>query len=258
MFGNIKNWIGSKKQTRCCCFHFGRCGSTLLGDMLDGHPNIEWRGELFHPLIKKPEELDWIKSPFDLLTHPLAKTNSRLFGFETKFQHLGRKGLDLELGEFLQRLAEFGFGKFILLKRNNYLRQAISVARGKLAGQWHYSSEQPNPQFAPLKLDVNSIILSGRNREILECFEFMNQTYEAAQTALEARLPTLQLEYENDLEEDPDSGFQKTIQFLDLPYANSQVTVRKLGGQPIEHMLTNFSEVQDRLAGTQFEWMLDK
>ena len=34
-------------------------------------------------------------------------------------------------------LAALGFGKFFILSRRNYLRQAISVARGQATGCWH-------------------------------------------------------------------------------------------------------------------------
>lgn len=224
--------------------------------MLNAHTQIEWRGELFHPLINKPDQLDWISTPLDLLTHPLNDSPSHVFGFETKFQQLGRNGLDLEFNTFVDRLNELGFDKFILLKRNNYLRQAISVARGRQTGQWHYSRDQPKPQFEPLTLDINAIKLCGQNRELLESFEYLDQTYEQAYDLLKAKHETLVLEYEVDLEHDPNLGFEKAIRFLELPNEKANASVRKLGGAAIPSMLTNYQAVQDRIAKTRYAWML--
>ena len=30
-------------------FHPGRCGSTVLGNLLNQHPSIEWDGEIYEP-----------------------------------------------------------------------------------------------------------------------------------------------------------------------------------------------------------------
>jgi hypothetical protein len=224
--------------------------------MLATHPDVEWCGEVFHPLFAKPNELEWVKQPVDLLTHPLKNSKSKLFGFETKFQHLGPRGLNSDLDDFLKQLVELRFDKFILLKRRNYLRQAISVARGRSSGQWHYSSDQPQPDFSPVELEIDALTLTGRKREILESFEFMDQTYDIANSLMETR-SSLTLEYEVDLEVIPQKGFRKVTDFLELSNHEPQVNVRKLGGKPIREMISNYSAVEKKLVGTRFEWMLD-
>ena len=36
---------------RAAMFHIGRSGSTVLGKMLDEHPEIAWDGEVYAPII---------------------------------------------------------------------------------------------------------------------------------------------------------------------------------------------------------------
>lgn len=224
--------------------------------MLNSHPDIEWRSELFHPLHEKTDALEEYEDPYELLAHPLEQSNSFLFGFETKFQHLDENGLNVELGEYLARLQSLGFEKFILLERQNYLRQAISVARGQLTKTWHVTPGQEKPEFPVFDLDLTKISLGGHHREIVECFEFLDESYRNATDLLRSlEIDFLKLSYEEDLEWDAGVGLQRTLSFLGLQQIKPAVTLQKLDSRPVAEMISNWQEVFERLEGTRFEWM---
>ncbi|MEE2639114.1 MAG: hypothetical protein VX768_00685 [Planctomycetota bacterium] len=264
MFESVKKLFSSQhrqgKTGRCCCFHFGRCGSTLLGNMLDRHSKISWGGELFHALHEPAQPDTAIRGPEDalsLLDQALQHCRSPWYGFETKFQHLDPNGLNKGLEEFIAHLRERGFHYFILLKRKNYLRQAISVARGQQTRQWHFQTGTPSPGVRAVSLDPERLGLGGTDREMIECFHFLDQTYLEAEATLNAHhCNWIQLEYETDLESDPRGGFQKVASFLGLDPETPDACLQKIGGQPLAEMLDNLDAVSNRLTGTAYQWML--
>lgn len=226
--------------------------------MLNSHPNIEWKSELFHPLHEKAISLDELNDPFELLVSPLEQCRSRVFGFETKFQHLDENGLDIELPKYLEKLQNLGFDKFILLERKNYLRQAISVARGQLTKTWHLSRGEKKPEFPVFEINVDKIGLGGHDREMIRCFEFLKNSYENAVQAMRAReIDFLPLSYEDDLESNAAIGLRKTLAFLEAKQIKPSISLQRLDSRPVSQMISNWKIVFERLQGSPFEWMCE-
>ena len=143
LFGNKSKL---RSQRRVCCFHFGRCGSTVFANMIASHRNVDWRGEIFHDLHESKTKVE----PWGLLDGIIDESTRTILGFETKFQHLDQNAVDLPMAEFLYRLERRKFSHFIILKRKNYLRQAISVVRGQATKTWHFRKSTPQPEFTPV------------------------------------------------------------------------------------------------------------
>ncbi len=241
---------------RACCFHFGRCGSTVLGNMLNSVPNMQWAGEIFHEL----HESELNATPMDAIAHlrsNIPQNNKVAFGFETKFQHLDANGLNVRFVDYVDQLTELGFLKFVFLKRRNYLRQAISVARGQQTKTWHVSADAEKPNFDPVVLDLENISLGGCNRPILKCFEFLDHTYQESEHVMRSLgLDTLTLNYEDDLEPNPDHGFRRICDYMGLPYNPTPCSVQKLESRPIPEIVSDFDKINSCLSGTPYQWML--
>ena len=247
--------FGTRPKSKICCLHFGRCGSTLLGNMLASHPNLSWAGELFHEHHERTDRNQSL-NPYQLLQEQTAKCEKRCFGFETKFQHLDSNGLAVELSIYLRRLTSLGFNKYILLKRNNYLRQALSVAKGQLSGRWHAQSLTEVQTLEPFFFDVSSVSLGGANRTLLKCFEFLDSTYENSfDTFVDLGLNFIEVNYEHHLEVSPTAGFKRVIDFLELVYSRPTISTRRLDSRSVREMITNFDDVQHCLKGSKYEWM---
>ena len=112
-------------------FHVGRCGSTVLGDLLDQHPLVKWDREIyFRRFARNRFEL----KPFDsrkYLRHQMVVAGSRFYGFEVKFlenQHLAIVGAGLS--DYVQQLRDVGVMHYVILERKNYLRMLISWVVG--------------------------------------------------------------------------------------------------------------------------------
>lgn len=243
---------------RCCCFHFGRCGSTLLGNMLNSHPDLEWHSELFHHYHESREASDRVEDPWDLLLTPLSQSSKRHFGFELKFQHLNKGGLDLSIGQAIDRLLELDFHHFVVLRRENYLRQAVSVARGQQTQTWHVKTDASLPKFAPVHLELDAIALGGKPRPIEACFEYLEKSYKELKTGLAKRgLVFLELSYEQDLQNDPDVALTRTLNTLALRRIRPNVSLQKINDYPLPELLSNYEQVCQRLEGTPYHWMCE-
>lgn len=225
--------------------------------MLNEHSWINWRSELFHDLHENDQGPDKADRAIEQLHAEIRNSRSTVFGFETKFQHLDENGLDLSLEAFIEQLTRSGFRHFMMLRRRNYLRQAISVARGQQTQAWHFQTGKRPPGIQQVRLDLNNIGLGGKNRSLLDCFGWLDRTYAAAsELAARKGIMWLEIDYEKDLEKDPFVGYQKVVDFLSIPREKPGISLHKIGGQPIQDMTENFDQIQACLQGTEYEWML--
>ena len=226
--------------------------------MLCSHPGLEWDGELFHEYHERVDRSATIDA-FQELKKRIRTTKFQNYGFETKFQHLDSNGLELKLEQFLLKLRDLEFDHCILLRRRNYLRQALSVARGQLSGQWHVSAHQDQNDAAPFRLDVEKVSLGGRNRTLLECFEFLDATYlEAVRSFERTGLSFREIVYEDHLEEDPRIGCELALDYLELAMHEPKITLKKLESRPMNQIVSNFDSIEEVLKDTPYQWMCSK
>jgi rhamnosyltransferase subunit B len=249
--------------------HAGRCGSTLLGLLLDNHPKIAWDGELFvghwGEFEKRAREKGentstrWNSSkyypddPIGYIQSCAEVFPSRQYGFSIKFFHL--EFLNLTIEDYLQRVAEFGFVHTMVLERKNLLRVVVSALIAEAKGVYHLRQEQTGSQLRPIHLDVSHVEIDSQARPLLDFLETYDEQYRALATALDGR-DKLWLVYEEDFEKDPLRAYRRCCEFLALePYPVS-IPTAKTTPFPLAEVLINFDEVAASLKGTRFEWML--
>ena len=109
-------------------FHQGRCGSTVLSRLLDGHPRLTAFGEIFETPFQRG------RLPAPAATMLRAKRTQAFPGravVEAKFlecQHPALLGVGLE--DLVALLKTCGYRRFIVLDRRNYLKKIASSAAG--------------------------------------------------------------------------------------------------------------------------------
>ena len=85
-------------MTNIMMLHNGRCGSTVVGDLLAQNPNIHWASELYEPIIAKWKEENQqefaylakeliVKNPIELLKNSMHKTTKPYYGVVVKPFH---------------------------------------------------------------------------------------------------------------------------------------------------------------------------
>jgi len=235
-------------------FHMARSGSTVMGDLLDQHPSIFWDGEIYspqRPFLFTRVSRSLISDPMKILQLRIRLAGTSFYGFETQFYHLDL--INIELPDYIGQLKRLGFDHFILLDRRNHLRIIVSALIGLETDRWH--QKRPTlPRLTQIELATDNVFppnglpLKATLSHFGECFAKLEKLLDDDQV--------LRLTYEDDILEDPLVGYRRVCRFLEVPA--HEVTVRYGRTNPfkLKDMIINFSQVEEALCGTSFEWML--
>lgn len=231
----------------------------MLANMLGRHPQVVWAGEIFHAWQEGKislREKDRIGDPMLILERELESCKSPVFGFESKFKHLNKNGLDLSITRYVEKLKANAFTHFIVLRRENMLRQAISVIRGKAMQQWHFSKDEQPPKDCALTLNPKHLSVGGYRGAIAKCFHDLENDYRQIETVLNGD-NVLQLTYEKDIQNDPTVAYKRICEFCKIDCPGIQPDLRQIHSKPVRQLIDNYDEVAKALQETEFEWMLD-
>ena len=239
--------------------HHGRCGSSVLCDLLRQHPDIFWDGEVFTRMFRKQVPgARFIRDPMLLLRLRMALAGKRYYGFETKCHpayDLSPPVLNTSIPSYIASLKQMGYSDFIILKRQNYLRQHISEEVSRQKGRiWH----QPVGATASLHqitVDVNCVRLGGYRIALLDSFAERNRGY-ADLAPLLTSDRTLWLTYEDHILHDPVKGYRQACEFLEVTPREVTIERSRMNPFPVKDMIQNFAEVEAHLRDTDYEWML--
>jgi hypothetical protein len=234
--------------------HHGRCGSTVLGNLLDQNKQMLNKSEIFHHQeFKNPSRAE-IKEYIEL---KMSFDNTPYFLFETKFlssQHLSAEFINYNLEDYITMLKELGFDQFIVIKRKNYFLRSISAELGRKRKQWHSA----NKVFEKTKvhIDVNSFIVGDKTMPYLDHFKYMDEEYTRLENILKND-KVLNLVYEEDIEKDPKIAYSKVCEFLNITNQDVQVTFKKLNKEKFSEIIENSEEIENLLSKTAYKWMLE-
>lgn len=241
-------------------FHQGRSGSRLLGDLLKQHPRMVWEGELFSPGRLGDIASRWpllTRDPLRILRLRMVMAGPAVYGFETQPTQVEHLRMSLE--QYVVRLESLGFDRFLMLERLNHLRRFVSMLVARTNSQWHLPGGT-KPELVRIELDTKDLLLSrGRDterRSLVAHLDRERETWRLLQEILERRR-LLYLTYEQDLAESPELGYRKVCEFIGLPPHPVAVRFSKTNPHSLREVLTNYDQVADALAGTEYEWMLE-
>lgn len=245
-------------------FHIGRCGSTVLGNLLGAHPRIAWASELYAPIFMRwrqqaggVERVGRVPvDPLVLLRANLLRANRPIYGLEVKPFHLRLLGCPQK--RFIEQTAALGFGRYVLLDRENRLRKVVSsvIAHGQPT-RHHLPAGQEAP-LNPVRIDPACVRIDFAACSLLELLE----GYEADMAHLAALLGddparVLRLSYEADIEQDPRVAYERVCAFLGVTPGPEPPNLAKTNPFPLRELIENDDEVAAALAGTPYAWMLD-
>lgn len=229
---------------RVCMWHAGRCGSSVIADLVSRDGRIYWAGEILeNPShewagLPRDEALQCCRTAIDRKRYQAGRTP---FGFEMKMWHHKRLGLTKEDMRYLT--IDLGFRLHIVLERKNHLRQHVSGEIGKLTGTFH-RREGSTASTRTLTVDPEGVMRGA-------------ESYERYFADLRSMLPGhLHLTYENDIERDPREAYAKVMRHCGMKPATVQTDMRKTTARPLHDVIENYDEVASALSGTPHEWML--
>jgi hypothetical protein len=246
---------GRARRGNVAMLHAGRCGSSVLADLLDQRPDFHWAGELFENVPPVYLRMDPEHRARERIANAMWRAPEPYFGFDSKYlpeQHLHRDLANKSVAGYVELLEELGFGHFILLGRRNHLRRAVSVAVGTKTGQWNTAGQV---ERATVRLDLANFASYGARMPLLDYFRSLDAVHDTVRAALRGR-QVLELDYESDIERDPRVAYDKACAWLRLTPQPVQVRLKKINDRQLGDIVENFGDVQALLSGTPYEWML--
>jgi hypothetical protein len=233
--------------------HVGRCGSTVVAEMLDRHPSISWDGEVFEPKVRAKIGFEDVP-PREFLLRKIAEAPA-IYGFEIKYlpsHHQRLLGLDLD-GLF-DLTDSVGVTHYVTLHRHNYLRRVVSGVIGRERRRWHRPLGQPRPDT---KVRVDPVAVPfGPRQPLLDVFEEMKQGEVDLRSALSDRT-ALHLTYEDDVAVDPVKAYAAVCDFIGVMPEDVRARLDRTGTDELGSIVSNYDEIVGVLSGTEYAWMLD-
>lgn len=247
----------SAPQQLVTTFHIGRSGSTVLGDLLNQHSQVQWLGEIH----EWPEFRDRGAPPgagselIRRLRARLPEVPKPVVGVEAKFFHLHDHGvaLDAFLDELRSQVTGTGRCRFIVLRRKNYLRKIVSSLAARQRGQWF---AKPGAALKPVHIEIHPerVCIDGDAQPLLDYLQDWDAQFAQLDAALAAE-GVLALSYEDDIESGPLTAYTKVCRYLELEPEAPEVRYARTTAQPLDDVVTTIGAVREALAGTRYEWM---
>jgi hypothetical protein len=250
----------SLSSSKIAMFHIGRCGSTVVANLLAQHRNIFWANELYEPIFKQWDRLNpnftqpgvMPMLPIEYLKKSMSKSNA-IYGFEIKPYHLRLIGMPFE--EYLKEIEILGFRHFILLDRRNKLRKIISSVKAKGSGIYHLRKGS-SPQFEKIKIPIDNIRIDNESKSLLRFINDYQRDVDLINEILKSKT-FLRLTYEDDIEDDPLKAYSAICEFIGVKTINPTISLSKTTPFPIRDLVENFDEVASCLSNSPHKWMLE-
>ena len=238
--------------------HNGRCGSTVVGDLLAQNPNMHWASELYTPLFAKwqkehpnrfplLEQKAIVEKPIEILKNSISETTKPYYGFEIKPFHFSL--INSSAKEFLNQSFLLNFTYFIIIRRKNWFRSIVSAKISAKTGVWHFYGEDI-ARLKKIRLPLN------QHKPLVERIRNAKKQMQKLETLLAGK-NVLNLTYEDDIEQDPQSAYRSICKFVDMEATKASVNFNKTNPFPLKDIIENFAEVKAALHNTPYEWMLD-
>jgi hypothetical protein len=231
-------------------FHWGRCGSTVLGFLLNQHPCVYWDGEA---LMFERKSERWLRrlqgargeSGLDDLRRLMRYALDRTYAFYA-YGPLGYSSSR----ELIDDLLTLGFDRFVVLERKNTLRRVVSANIGMQHKVWVLRRGK-----SPMLRQVELPLQFPNGDTLLHRIRTLQDWYAKARQALSG-LPTLELTYEEQVLQDPRVAYRLVCNFIGLEAAPVRVLFERVNPFPLQQMVTNYDAIAAALRDTEFEWML--
>jgi LPS sulfotransferase NodH len=241
----LSPWIRvAGPPVRVFIFAAPRSGTSLLTDLLDGHPDIRCEGELLrHRMPRVPA------SRFIDARAVRSRIRHRVpgYGWKAVSGQVWNLPAD-QKSTFVRDLHRRGW-RILVLRRQDELARAVSILQAQHRGKWHFRDDTAVPHerivIDPAQLDE---VLAGGQYDI----DFINAAIEG--------VPHLSLTYEDDL--DTPAAQQQTLDRLcaefGLPPAPALASLVRAGATELSDRVANYDEMLEALRHTRFAAYADR
>lgn len=225
--------VGQEDYAKFVMISRSRTGSNLLVSLLDSHPNVYARHEVFQRLNGRPYKKIWRqhfgKQPYYI----------KAAGFKIFYYH----PLDADCPDLWRDLIADRAIKIIHLTRANILNTLVSRKIAGLTDAW-----SSNDKSSSADKGVQQI--SFTPEELSEGFQ-QTRNWETEFASLFAAHPIYPLTYES-LIAHQDEQFRRITEFLGVPAYRPRSQFKKQSKAGQKEIVSNYDELKDRFSKT--EW----
>lgn len=243
------------RQSKVAMLHTGRCGSTVVGSLLNQHPNFYWSGEPFEKLMGSGPLSD--SRIRDVIKEREQDRISKIYSFATKYpdgMHLSDACIGKTIPEYIHFLTELDYKKFILITRKNHLKRVISILNGRKTGEWH--TQKSKVTASTVEVPINNFDWGNEQvGSLTDYFDIMDREILIIKDCIGGK-PLLHLEYESDIEEEPLKAYRKICEFTEIGPNNPVVKLKKTNPFIIKDLISNYEDVKAYLQYTPYAWMI--
>lgn len=237
--------------------HLGRCGSTVLGNLLNQHSQITWRGEILEPIFQAARKQlgdHYVLNgdPVRLALQAVDNCPTEYCGVEFKPYHLAV--YQTPLASFVADMREAGFRHFVVLDRRNRLRKIVSSRLAATTGVWHVPPTAVRDGQV-IDIDVDHFSLDRKAGTLAEVLKMYDAEFEELRRLLSPGY--LDLIYEDHIEGDPTIAYQEVVNYLGLTADPVEIKLGRTTAAPLREVVANFESVARHLTGTRYAWMLE-
>lgn len=248
-----------RKSGHVLMLHNGRSGSTLLGDMLDQHPDIFWDGETIEKKLHRMEyrsglgfenlwgAIDLDEGAKEVEKRLRTRAADKIFGSEVQDYHVLMMGTDIR--NYIRRMKSLGFTRFVFLDRN-YLRKVVSSIVATKRNRFHVGSEA-KPKVTTVRIDPERVYIGHRRTTLLGVLRQFSKFRQDALAELRGD-QVLTLRYEEDIASDPAAAARKVCDFLGLEPHAPAVHFGKTTDAPLSRIVENYDEFRSVVLNSEF------
>ena len=245
-------------------WHEGRCGSSVLGALLNQHSQIQAANEIFSRYMPRR----WGDKPVPamemVLQQTVAEARKPVLNIEIKSLRAQNRSLyaDLPLEHWLEQLLAHGFRRQLILHRCNALRRMVSHLMAQRSGVYVQTAIAPLKERPPLRVNTAAIQEGAETHDLVQWLDIHEATHREMVEALQrfcsshALSAPLQLVYEESLEADPQVAYRQVCEWLELKPEPVTLLHRRINPEPLPQLIANWDEICRLIEPTDHAWML--
>lgn len=229
--------LGTRSYEKYVIISRSRTGSNLLISLLDSHPQIMAKGELFRRLEENSTEGIWN----DIFNK--KQFGVKFVGFKIFYYH----PIDSEDKSVWNRLIEDKNIKVIHLVRENMLKTFVSRKIAEKTDTWKAKSKKSvSVQEKQVTLDFD---------ECVNEFERIKQWEAWAREEFKGH-DFHELSYE-DLVSNRESTMKDLFSFFGVKNKQVESKLKKQNAETLNQLILNYEEIKSELSRTQWSYLLD-
>ena len=245
-------------------WHQGRCGSSVLGSLLNQHSRIQAANEIFSKFMPRRRGATPVPAMAAVMAAAKEAAEKPTLNIEVKY--LSAQNFCLYPGSntenWLLNAHEHGFHRHVLIHRRNGLRRIVSHLMAQRTGIYVQQNNGLPTADRILTVDCRAIQEGVETHDLIGWLERYEKAHQRMQQSLRTwcsarELPApLELIFEESIEISPQVAYRQMCAWLGEADEQPTLRLQRINPEPLSALISNWEEVQALLRTTPHAWML--